>query len=225
MVKLIVRSFVGLVFLVAVMALALFLSAGSLGFWQAWAFLAAWTLSVVLITAYLVRFDTKLLASRVQAGPVAETQKTQQVIQSIAGLLFIALFIVPGLDYRFQWSAMPSVVSLVADGFVVLGFFIVFLVFKENTYTSATIEVSESQKVISTGPYSVIRHPMYAGAGLLLLAVPFALGSWVSVPFPWPLIVVVAIRAIEEEKFLKANLSGYEAYRQKVRYRLIPGVW
>ena len=225
MVNLIVKSFLGLAFLVAVMALALFLSAGSLGFWQAWVFMVVWTVSVALITAYLVRYDPKLLASRVQAGPVAETQKTQQVIQSIAALLFIGLFIVPGLDYRFHWSAVPSVVSLVADGFVALGFFIVFLVFKENTYTSAIIEVSESQKVISAGPYSVVRHPMYAGAGLLLLAVPFALGSWVSIPFPWPLMVVVAIRAVEEEKFLKAYLSGYEAYRQKVRYRLIPGVW
>jgi protein-S-isoprenylcysteine O-methyltransferase Ste14 len=207
------------------LALALFLSAGSLGFWQAWVFLAVWTISVGLITAYLVKYDQKLLASRVQAGSVAETQKVQQVIQSVASLFFIGLFIVPGLDFRFHWSVVPPVISLVSDGFVFLGFFIVFLVFKENTYTSATIEVSDEQKVITGGPYSVVRHPMYAGAILLLLFAPLALGSWVTIPFPLPLILVVAVRLLEEEKFLAANLNGYEAYRQKVRYRLVPFVW
>ena len=182
-------------------------------------------MSVVLITAYLIKFDQKLLASRVQAGPTAETQKVQQVIQSLAGLFFIGLFIVPGLDFRFHWSTVPPVVSWISNGFVVLGFYIVFLVFKENSYTSAVIEVSNAQKVIATGPYSVVRHPMYAGAILLLLFVPLALGSWVAIPFPLPLILVVVVRLLEEEKFLLANLSGYEAYRQKVRYRLVPFIW
>ncbi len=223
--SLIVKSFVGLAFLVLCLALALFLSAGSLAFWQAWVFLAVWTVCVALITAYLVRYDPKLLASRVQAGPAAETQRVQQVIQGIASLLFIGLFIVPGLDFRFHWSAVPPAVSWVADGVVALGFLIVFLVFRENSYTSAVIEVSQGQRVITTGPYRVVRHPMYAGAILLLLFAPLALGSWVAIPFPVPLILVVAVRAVEEEKFLAANLSGYEAYRQKVRYRLIPFVW
>ena len=223
--NLIAKSFLGLVFLVLCLALALFLSAGSLGFWQAWVFLAVWTVSVVLITAYLIKYDQKLLASRVQAGPTAETQKVQQVIQSLASLFFIGLFIVPGLDFRFHWSTVPPVVSWISNGFVVLGFYIVFLVFKENSYTSAVIEVSNEQKVIATGPYSVVRHPMYAGAILLLLFVPLALGSWVAIPFPLPLILVVVVRLLEEEKFLLANLSGYEAYRQKVRYRLVPFIW
>jgi len=223
--NLIVKSFLGLVFLDLCLALALFLSAGSLGFWQAWVFLAIWTVCVVLITAYLVRYDQKLLASRVQAGPSAETQKIQQVIQSLAGLFFIGLFIIPGLDFRFHWSAVPLVVSLISDGLVALGFFIVFLVFKENSYTSAVIEVADDQKVVTSGPYSVVRHPMYAGAILLLLFTPLALGSWVAIPFPLPLILVVAVRLLEEEKFLRANLSGYEAYRQKVRYRLVPFIW
>ncbi len=223
--NLILKSILGLLFLVLVLALALFLSAGSLGFWQAWVFLAVWTVSVVLITAYLIKYDQKLLASRVQVGPTAETQKSQQVIQSLASLFFIALFIVPGLDFRFHWSRVPPVVSLVSDGFVVLGFLIVFLVFRENSYTSAVIEISEEQKVISTGPYRVVRHPMYAGASLLLIFTPLALGSWVALPFPLPLILVVAIRAVEEEKFLATSLSGYPAYCQKVRYRLLPFVW
>jgi protein-S-isoprenylcysteine O-methyltransferase Ste14 len=223
--NLIVRSFLGLAFLVLVLALALFLSAGSLAYWQAWLFLAVWTVTVSLITGYLVKKDQKLLASRVQAGPVAETQRIQQVIQSLASLFFIGIFIIPGLDFRFHWSTVPPIVSIISDGFVILGFYIVFLVFKENSYTSATIEVSDEQKVVTTGPYSVVRHPMYAGAILLLIFAPVALGSWVAIPFPWPLILVVAFRAQEEEKFLAANLSEYEAYRQKVRYRLVPYIW
>jgi len=223
--NLILKSFLGLVFLVLVLALALFLSAGSLGFWQAWVFLAVWTLCVALITAYLAKYDQKLLASRTQAGPVAETQKVQQVIQGFASLFFIGLFIVPGLDFRFHWSAVPPLLSWISDGFVALGFFFVFLVFRENSYTSAVIEVADEQKVISTGPYSLVRHPMYAGASLLLLFAPLALGSWVAIPFPWPLILVVAVRALEEEKFLTKSLNGYAEYCQKVRYRLIPFIW
>ena len=182
--NLVLKSFLGLVFLDLCLALALFLSAGSLRFWQAWVFLAVWTVCVVLITAYLVRNDQALLASRVQAGPVAETQKTQQVLQAFASLFFIALFIVSGLDHRYGWSHVPPLLSLAAEVFIALGFYIVFRVFKENTYTSAVIEVSAEQKVISTGPYSLVRHPMYAGAILLLLFVPLALGSWVAAPLP-----------------------------------------
>ena len=223
--SLIVRTISGFAFLMLVLALALFVSAGSLGFWQAWVFLAVFAVCTILITAYLVQYDQRLLASRVKAGPVAETQKGQQIIQSLASLFFIGLFIVPGLDFRFHWSDVPLVVSLVSNGFVVLGFFIVFLVFRENSYTSAIVEVSDEQKVIASGPYGVVRHPMYAGATLLLLFVPLALGSWVAIPFPLPLILVVAVRLIEEEKYLLANLGGYEDYYQKVRYRLIPFIW
>src|SRR6185436_1098008 len=103
------------------------------------------------------------------------------------------------LDDRFHWSQVPPVVSLIADGFVALGFFIVFLVFRENTYTSATIEVSKEQTVISTGPYHWVRHPMYAGASVLLIFTSLALGSWVAIPFPLPLILVIVVRLIEEE--------------------------
>ena len=223
--NLIVKSVLGLLFLDLCLALALFVSAGSLAFWQAWAFLAVWTICVVFITDYLFKYDQKLLASRTQAGPTSETQKAQQVIQAFASLFFIGLFIVPGLDFRFHWSAVPAILSWVSNGFVVLGFFIVFLTFKENSYTSAVIEVAKAQKVITTGPYRLVRHPMYAGAILLLLFAPLALGSWVALPFPLPLILVVAIRSVEEEKFLRANLAGYADYCQKVRYRLAPTIW
>jgi len=223
--NLIVKSFLGLIFLDLVLALALFLSAGTMAFWQAWVFMAVWTVCVLLITAYLIKYDQKLLTSRVQAGPVAETQKVQQVIQGFASLFFIGIFIVAGLDFRFHWSVVPPVGSWISNGFVVLGFFIVFLTFKENSYTSAVIEVAEQQKVVTSGPYHLVRHPMYAGAILLLLFAPLALGSWVALPFPLPLILVVAIRSVEEEKFLRANLAGYADYCLKVRYRLVPYIW
>jgi protein-S-isoprenylcysteine O-methyltransferase Ste14 len=223
--NLIVKTISGFIFLMLVLACALFIPAGSLDFRQAWVYLAVFSICAILITVYLFKYDQKLLASRVQAGPTAETQKSQKIIQSLASLFFLSLFIVSGLDFRYRWSDVPPVVSLISDGFVVLGFFIVFLVFRENTYTSAIIEVTKEQKVIATGPYNVVRHPMYAGAILLLAFSPPALGSWVAFPFTMPMILVITARLLEEENFLSANLSGYEAYRRKVRYRLVPFIW
>lgn len=225
MTTLLAKTIAGFLFLMLMLALALFLSAASVNYWQAWVYLAVFALCTILITTYLFKYDQQLLASRVKAGPTTEIQKSQQIIQSLASLFFIALFIVPGLDFRYQWSTVPAGVSLISDAVVALGFFIVFLVFRENSYTSAIIEVSAEQKVITSGPYRLVRHPMYAGAMLLLLATPLALGSWVALPCPIPLLLVIVVRLLEEEKFLLANLSGYEAYCQQVRYRLVPFVW
>ena len=212
-------------FLMLVLGLALFLSAGSLNFWQAWVYLAVFAACTILITLYLIKKDRELLAGRVQAGPIAETQRTQQIIQSLASLFFIGIFIVPGLDFRFGWSNVPPLMSLISDGFVAIGFYIVFLVFRENSYTRATIEVSAEQNVITSGPYAVVRHPMYAGAMPLLVFTPIALGSWAGVPISILLILIIVARLLDEERFLKANLSGYEEYCQKVRYRLLPLIW
>lgn len=219
------RTVLGFLALLLVLGLALFLPAGSFNYWQAWVYLAVFAICTILITAYLIKYDTKLLEGRVNAGPTAETQKSQQVIQSIASLCFIAMFVVPGLDYRFHWSDVPPILCWVSDGFVILGFFLVFLVFRENSYTSGTIQVAEAQKVISTGPYSIVRHPMYAGASPLVLFTPLALGSWWGLPFAVVLLLVIVLRLQQEEKFLVANLPGYASYKKKVRYRLVPFVW
>lgn len=223
--RLLVRTILGFAFLLTVLAFALFLSAGTFAFWQAWVYLAVFAICTILITLYLIRYDQRLLASRVQAGPVAETRKSQQVIQSLASLFFIGLFIIPGLDFRYHWSTVPPAVSLIADGLVTLGFFFVFLVFRENSFTSAVIEVAQEQRVITSGPYSLVRHPMYAGASLLVLFTPLALGSWVAIICAVPLILVIAARLLDEETYLAANLRGYADYRQKVRHRLVPFVW
>lgn len=223
--NLLVKTVLGFTFLMLVLALALFIPAGSLNYWQAWVYLANWAVCVILITGYLIKNDRELLAGRVQAGPVAETQKNQKIIQSLASLCFVALFIVPGLDYRNGWSNVPPIVSLMADGCVALGFFIVFLTFKENSYTRATIEVSAGQTVTTSGPYRFVRHPMYAGASLLLIATPPALGSWIAEIFAVLLILVVAVRLLDEEQVLKQNLAGYPEYCRQVQYHLVPYVW
>jgi len=223
--KLIARAILGFLFLMLVLALALFLPAGSLRFWQAWVYLGVFALCTTLITIYLATQDPTLLADRVRAGPVAEGEKSQRIIQSLASLFFVGLFIVPGFDYRYGWSNVPGYLSLLADAFVALGFFFVFLVFRENSYTSGTIQVSEGQKVVTTGPYSLVRHPMYAGAGLLVMVTPIALGSWVAIPLAIGLMLVIVVRLREEEKLLAERLAGYAEYCSEVRHRLIPFIW
>jgi protein-S-isoprenylcysteine O-methyltransferase Ste14 len=225
MLNLFIRSLAGLVFLIGILGLALFWSAGTLNYWQAWLYLAVFAACVILITGYLIAYDRRLLQSRLTVGPAAETQRAQQILQGFASLFFLGLYIVPGLDRRFGWSHVAPLLSLLSDAMVVLSMFIVFLVFRANTYTSAIIEVAGGQKVVTTGPYSIVRHPMYSGAMLLLLFAPLAFGSWVGVPFALPVILVIAARLLREEKFLQAKLEGYAEYRRTVRYRLVPFVW
>lgn len=223
--NLLVKTLAGFAFLMAMLGIAIFLPAGSLNFWQAWIYLANWAVCVILITAYLIKNDQELLAGRIKSGAAAETRTSQKIIQSLASLFFLGLFVVPGLDYRFGWSHVPPVLSLVADGGVALGFLIVFLTFKENSYTRGTIEVSENQQVITSGPYRFVRHPMYAGALFMLLVTPLALGSWVALPLAVPMILIIAIRLLDEEVFLRKNLTGYLEYCRSVRYHLLPYVW
>jgi protein-S-isoprenylcysteine O-methyltransferase Ste14 len=220
-----VRAFGGLLFLLLVMAALLFIPAWTLDYWQAWTFLAIYFASSLAITLYLMKKDPKLLERRMSGGPSAEKEPTQKIIMFFASLGFIGLIVFPALDHRFAWSQMPPYVAMAGDVLVVLGWLAIFVVFKENTFTSATIEVAPDQKVISTGPYAIIRHPMYAGALVMLLGIPIALGSW------WGLVVIVAMmpaliwRLFDEEKFLARKLPGYLEYQKQVRYRLIPLVW
>ena len=219
------RAIAGAAWLLLVMALMLFVSAGSMCFWQGWIYWGVFCVSVVVITIYFLRYDPNLVARRTRAGPIAEPEPIQKVIQSIAGALFCALLILPGLDHRFQWSSVPLPLVLVSNILVAISFAIIFVVFKENSYAGGVVQVEEAQRVISTGLYAYVRHPMYAGGGLLLVATPTALGSWWGIPVGLVLCAVIVVRLVDEERRLAADLSGYEEYRRKVPYRIVPGVW
>jgi protein-S-isoprenylcysteine O-methyltransferase Ste14 len=220
-----IKAFAGMLQLLIIMSLVIFLPAWTFRYWQAWIFLAVFFVSVLAITLYLMKNDPKLLERRTDAGPVAEQQTIQKIIQSLAALAFIAMFIVSALDHRFAWSTMPPYVTALGDILVALGLYFVFLVFKENTFASGTIEVGAEQRVIATGPYAFVRHPMYIGALVMLLGVPLALGSWWGLLTIIPMTLVLVARLLDEEKFLARNLAGYCEYQNKVRSRLIPLIW
>jgi protein-S-isoprenylcysteine O-methyltransferase Ste14 len=223
--QLVIRAFAGLLFLLIVMAIIIFVPAWTLDYWQAWIFLVVFFVPPLLITIYLMKHDPKLLERRTTAGPGAEQERIQNIIQALAGLAFIAIFIVSALDHRFGWSTVPAYVTALGDVLVIFGFYLVFLVFKENTFASGTIEVVAEQRVISTGPYALVRHPMYIGALVMLVGVPLALGSWWGLLAIIPMIIVLILRLLDEEKFLAKNLAGYRDYQSKVRYHLFPLIW
>jgi protein-S-isoprenylcysteine O-methyltransferase Ste14 len=219
------KAFAGLLILFLVMAALLFPAAGTIRYWQGWAYLAVFFGASFLITLYLAKNDPALLKRRLSAGPWAEKEQAQKIIRAFTSVGFIALIVVPALDFRFGWSAVPLPIVAAGDVLVAIGYAIIFLVYKENTFTSATIEVAKDQRVISTGPYALVRHPMYAGGLLYFLGTPLALGSWWGlVPFAATLPFLIW-RLFDEEAFLARNLPGYTEYRDKVRFRLMPGVW
>jgi len=220
-----VKAFGGLLFLLIVMAALLFLPAWTLDYWQGWAFLTVFGASALAITVYLMKKDPKLLERRLQAGPTAEKERSEKIIQTITSIMFIAMLVLPTLDHRSHWSAVPLYVAIAGDVLVALGFLIIFFVYKENTFASATIELAPEQKVISTGLYALVRHPMYMGALFLFVGIPLALGSWWGL-LGFALMTPALIwRSFDEEKFLAKNLRGYVEYKNKVRYRLVPFVW
>lgn len=218
MLKSLVVGFAGL-------GLLLFLPAGTLNYWQAWVLIAVFVLGSNAMGIYLSLHDPELLERRKQAGPKAETRPAQKVIISVLIVALIAMLVLSALDHRFGWSAVPTVVSLAGDVLAALGLYITFLVVRENTFSGANIKVFKDQKVISTGPYALVRHPMYTGTLLFTLASPLALGSW------WgflPVLLVIPMlvwRIFDEEKLLNAELPGYADYTRKVRYRLVPLGW
>ena len=214
-----------LLVLLFVMAALLFVPAGTLRYWQAWMYLAVFFGASALITLYLAEHDPALLKRRLRGGPWAEKERAQKIIMVFTSIGFIGLIVVPALDFRFGWSAVPLWLVTAGDMLVAAGYSIIFLVYKENTFTSATIEVAEDQKVISTGPYAIVRHPMYVGALLYLLGTPLALGSWWGFAPLAATLPFLIWRIVDEEAFLAKNLMGYSAYRREVHYRLVPGMW
>jgi protein-S-isoprenylcysteine O-methyltransferase Ste14 len=219
------RAWLSLVSLGAFMSVVLFGSAGTLRYREGWVYLVLFVGLSGAVTQDLLRRDPALLERRLEGGPQAERRPAQRLIMVVASLAFLSLLVVPGLDFRFGWTSVPLAGIVLGDLLFVVGFLFVGRVYRENSYTSATIEIQEGQRVIDTGPYAIVRHPMYSGALLYVLGTPLALGSyWGLLGFGLMLLVIVW-RLQDEERMLAQELPGYAEYRQRVRWRLLPGVW
>ena len=219
------KAWISLVALAVVMGALLFGFAGTMRYWQGWIYISIFMGASALTTLDLVRRDPALLERRLRGGPTAEKRPAQRIIMVFTSIGFTALLVVPALDHRFGWSHVSPGVVIAGDVLVAVGFLFIAIVYRVNTFTAATIQVAKDQTVISTGPYAIVRHPMYASAILYLGGTPLALGSW------WGLVAIAAMvpflvwRLVDEERMLTAELPGYREYMQRVRHRLVPFVW
>jgi len=204
----------------------IFIPAWTLNYWQGWAFFLTLVICTSLATIYIARNDKKLLESRLNIGPKAEKTTSQKIITTLGAPLFVVAIVIMVLDHRFGWSpSVPGIVAILGDILAALGILMYFFVVKENRYAAAAVEVVEGQTVVSTGLYAVMRHPMYAGAIMVLIGMPLALASWWGLLFLPLFTGLLAGRLLHEESFLSNNLLGYSAYMLRVRYRLVPYVW
>jgi protein-S-isoprenylcysteine O-methyltransferase Ste14 len=203
----------------------IFIPAGTFNYWQAWLLLAVYAISGTFLSIAGYRRDRALFERRLDAGPQSEQSLTQKIIVSLIIAGFFGLFILSSLDHRFGWSTVPAVVVILGNAIVVLAMYVYYLVLRENSFASGTIEVESDQRVIATGPYAIVRHPMYIGLLLMFVGISLAMGSY------WGLIIfvaeipVVVWRLLDEEHFLIQNLPGYAAYREQTRWRLVPGLF
>jgi protein-S-isoprenylcysteine O-methyltransferase Ste14 len=226
MTKLLLLSLLNLVVGSVMLGVLLFLSAGTLDYWQAWVFIVVFSAAANGIGIYLSIKDPALLERRKNLTPAAPASLAQKIMGVLILVGVLALLVVPALDHRFGWSSMPGFVAVFGDALVLLSFVAFYYVFRANSYGGSTIEVFEGQQVISTGPYAIVRHPMYLGVVIMCVGAVLALGSW------WTLLVIVlmelpvlAWRILDEEQVLAKDLPGYTDYVHKVRYRLVPHVW
>lgn len=205
-----------------VIAALLFIPAGTLDYWQAWVYFGVVLVPMLFVMLYFLATDPDFLERRFR---MREKEKEQQLFQKLGSPLIFLGFILPGLGVRFGWQMVAPEISIAADVVALLGYGIIFWVFHENSWAGRTIRVEKGQKVVSTGPYAHVRHPMYAGMIIWYLATPIALGSYVAlIPFLifTPLLY---IRIKNEEEVLGRELKGYKEYCRKVKWRLAPGVW
>ncbi len=199
-----------------------FVPAGTFNYWQAWLYLSILGFLTAVAGTYLFLKDPEALRRRLLRR---EREPSQKKIVNISGIFLVAAFVLPGLDKRWGWSAVPVWVVLLANGLTILAFLLFLLVMRENSYGSRIITVENGQRVISTGPYAVVRHPMYVAMLIIYLAEPLALGSyWAMLPALGMIPIFIA-RIRYEEMLLKKDLTGYKAYCDEVKYRLLPGIW
>ncbi len=214
-------SIVGLV----VICILVFVPAGTFAYWQGWLFIAVFALVTNLIGVYLARNDPALLARRMKFGPHAETRPIQKLLVALAAVTFYALPVVSSLDHRLGWSNVPGWMSIFGAFLVALGLLGDLLVLRQNSFGASTIETMEGQRVISEGPYALVRHPLYVGALVMMLGIPLTLGSYWGLVLVLAFVPLLALRILDEEAMLLRELDGYAEYTQTVRYRLLPGIW
>jgi protein-S-isoprenylcysteine O-methyltransferase Ste14 len=207
---------------IPVVCLLMFLPAGTFDYWQAWVLLAIMAVTGSLTSAYFWRRDPKLLERRMR---LAEKERPQKIIVALLYSLLAMVVVVAALDRRMHWSAALPWIAVAGDVLVVAGSYVYFVVFRENSFASATIQVAPDQKVISTGPYALVRHPLYDGLMLSCIGIPLALGSYWALLLVIPVFVLVVVRLQNEEAFLVERLPGYDEYCARVRRRLIPGLF
>src|SRR5262247_4182553 len=203
----------------------IFWPAGTFDYWQGWLFLGIFAASTVGFTGYLAIYDRPLLERRMKAGPQHEQEWSQKIIVSLVLLAFFASIVLPVLDYRYARSPVAWWVSILGDALILLSFLFIFWVTRFNSFAASNIRVEKDQRVIDTGPYARVRHPMYAGAIWLFVGIPLALGAWWWTLLAIPCFPILVWRLLDEEKVLRRDLRGYTEYAQRVRYRLIPYVW
>jgi protein-S-isoprenylcysteine O-methyltransferase Ste14 len=213
-----VRFGAGLIVVLAI----LLLPAGTLEYWQAWAYIAVLFVPMTFVVVYLLLNDPELLERRMRTR---EKEAEQSLIVKLGSLFYLLAFLVPGFDRRFGWSHVPVAAVATADLVVLIGYGLFILVLRENSYASRVIEVEQEQRVITSGPYAIVRHPMYVGILAIFLATPVALGSWWALIPALPLVPVMVARIRNEERVLANALEGYQDYVRTTRYRLVPGVW
>ncbi len=205
-----------------VLPLFFLVTGGSIGWWEAWAYCAVLLVPMTAFVLYMARRDPEFIARRLR---FKEKEKAQRRILALGYPLFLAAVVIPGLDRRFGWSDLPSALVVAALAATLGGYLTILRVFMENPWAGRTVETYPGQAVVSTGPYAVVRHPMYAGSLALYLATPLALGSWWALLPALGFIPIFVLRILNEENVLDRDLPGYVEYRNGVRYRLVPFVW
>ena len=207
---------------VIAIAAMFFLPAGTFRYWQAWFYMLILLVPLFIFAAYLFLRNPALLERRMRTR---EMEPEQRKIIALSSTVLLAAFVVPGLDRRFGWSSVPTWLVLIADAMVLLSYLLFILVLRENEYAGRTVEVEQRQRVITTGPYSLVRHPMYLAVLLMYGFSPLALGSFWAMIVVAILPIVLVARIVNEEKVLLRDLDGYADYCKAVRYRLVPGIW
>lgn len=221
-IRLTIRIIIRLFIAIPILCAMFFLPAGTFDYWEAWVYLGILLCSMLFVAGYLLKYSPELLERRLRTK---EKEEKQKLIIKILHVFFFLLFIIPGFDKRFGWSNVPLAVVIGSDILILLGYGITFLVFRENRYASRIIEVEQEQQVISTGPYAIVRHPMYLGISLMYILTPLALGSYWAMLSSILIVPILVARIQDEENVLSRDLTGYAEYMSKVKYRLLPGIW